>query len=147
MLDGLNASLAFYTQALDVRGRRQEVLAANVANSDTPNYKARDFDFKAELDRAMGSNAPAGSGGPGGPGGLALRTTAAGHIAGQAPGVSTGAATLEYRNPIQPSLDGNTVDMNVERVEFMENAVHYQANLQILGNQLKGLKSAMQPER
>jgi len=141
MLDGLNASLAFYTQALDLRGRRQEVLAANVANSDTPNYKARDFDFKAELDRAMGS---AGSGGPGG---LALRTTAAGHIAGQAPGVSTGAATLEYRNPIQPSLDGNTVDMNVERVEFMENAVHYQANLQILGSQLKGLKSAMQPER
>ncbi|GAB3671590.1 flagellar basal body rod protein FlgB [Salinisphaera aquimarina] len=141
MLDRLNASLAFYKQALDLRGQRQEVLAANIANSDTPNYKARDFDFKSELDRAMGSNAPAG------PNALTLRTTAAGHIAGQAQGLSAGAAKLEYRNATQPSLDGNTVDMNVERVEFMENAVHYQANLQILGSQLKSLKSAMQPER
>ncbi|MES1923792.1 flagellar basal body rod protein FlgB [Salinisphaera sp. T31B1] len=141
MLDRLNASLAFYKQALDLRGQRQEVLAANIANSDTPNYKARDFDFKAALDRAMGDNAPAG--GPA----LGLRTTSTGHMAARAAGPAADGPMLEYRNPSQPSLDGNTVDMNAERVEFMENAVHYQANLQILGSQLKGLKSAMQPER
>ena len=78
---------------------------------------------------------------------MPLATTAAGHMGPQAPG-SVGAGTeLAYRNASQPSLDGNTVDMDVERVEFMDNAVHYRANLQILGNQIKSLRSAMQPER
>lgn len=141
MLDRLEASLSFYKQALDLRDRRQGVLAANIANTDTPGYKARDFDFKAELNRVLEA-AP----GAGAAGGLAMQTTATGHIGGNAPGSIEG-TQLAYRNAAQPSLDGNTVDMDVERVEFMNNAVHYRANLQILGSQIKGLRAAMQPER
>ncbi len=140
MLDRLNASLNFYQQALDVRSQRQEVLAANIANADTPGYKARDFDFQAELDRVLSQGPAAGSGG------LSLRTTAEGHIQGSA-AAGAGALDLAYRRSAQPSLDGNTVDMDVERVEFIQNAIHYQANLQILGNKVKGLKAAMQPVR
>lgn len=138
MLDRLNASMSFYQTALDLRARRHEVLASNIANADTPGYKARDFDFKAELSRAL-------SQGPGRAGGLELKTTAPEHIAASAPAAS--GVDLKYRVPAQPSLDGNTVDMNMERVEFIQNAIHYQANLQILGNRIKGLKAAMQPPR
>ena len=140
MLDRLEASLSFYKNALDLRDKRQDVLSANIANSDTPGYKARDFDFRAELDRVLGSagnNAtPA----------VPLKTTSAGHMSAASPGSIDG-TQLAYRNAYQPSLDGNTVDMDVERVEFMNNAVHYRANLQILGSQIKGLRAAMQPER
>jgi len=141
MLDRLDASLSFYKQALDMRDRRQDVLAANIANADTPDYKARDFDFRAELDRVLGAS-PNSSGAPG----MGLNTTTPGHIGAAAPN-SVDGTTMAYRNATQPSLDGNTVDMDVERVEFMNNAVHYRANLQILGNQIKSLRAAMQPER
>ena len=141
MLDRLEASLSFYKQALDLRDRRQDVLAANIANADTPAYKARDFDFRAELDRVMGAT-PGNNGTPA----VKLEATAPGHMAAAAPGSVEG-TTLAYRNAGQPSLDGNTVDMDVERVEFMNNAVHYRANLQILGAQIKSLRAAMQPER
>ncbi len=140
MLDRLNASMNFYQQALDVRGQRQEVLSANIANADTPGYKARDFDFRSELDRALDQGPAAGAGG------LSLNTTAEGHINGGAPGRAA-VMDLAYRNAAQPSLDGNTVDMDVERAQFIQNAIHYQANLQILGNKIKGLKAAMQPVR
>jgi flagellar basal-body rod protein FlgB len=141
MLDRLEASLGFYKQALDLRDRRQDVLATNIANADTPAYKARDFDFRAELDRVLGST-PGTNGTPA----VALEATARGHMAANAPGSVEG-TQLAYRNAGQPSLDGNTVDMDVERVEFMNNAVHYRANLQILGAQIKSLRAAMQPER
>ena len=141
MLDRLNASLSFYQNALDLRGQRQDVLASNIANSDTPGYKARDFDFKSALDRAVGAQ---GSGA----GNVSLATTAPGHIGTSAHvGQSVAGEKLAYRNPSQPSLDGNTVDMDMERVAFMDNTIHYQANLQILGKQIKGLRAAMQPER
>ena len=141
MLDRLEASLSFYKNALDLRDKRQDVLAANIANADTPNYKARDFDFRAELNRAIGASSGATGNG------MPLATTAAGHMGPQAPSRVGAGTELAYRNASQPSLDGNTVDMDVERVEFMDNAVHYRANLQILGNQIKSLRSAMQPER
>lgn len=139
MIDKLNASLNFYQQALSLRANRQEVLSANIANADTPDYKARDFDFTAELDRALDQGRVAQ------PGGLSLKTTSARHMNASAAG-SSGVQELAYRIPAQPSLDGNTVDMDMERVNFADNAVHYQADLQILGNKIKGLKTAMQPE-
>ena len=74
MLDRLEASLSFYKQALDLRDRRQDVLATNIANADTPAYKARDFDFRAELDRVLGST-PGTNGTPA----VALEATARGH--------------------------------------------------------------------
>lgn len=142
MIDRLTQSLNFYSQALNLRAERQKVLASNIANSDTPGYKARDFDFAAALHDAVdGQQMQAQR-----QGGLALATTEPGHIAGQGPSTSTiGGVDLAYRNPTQPSLDGNTVDMNAERVQFMDNSLHYRADLQILGGQIKGLKSAMAP--
>lgn len=138
MIDRLTESLNFYGQALDLRAERQKVLASNIANSDTPGYKARDFDFDSALKAAV-ENQNSGEG-------LALATTHAGHITGHSAAPAAG-VELAYRNPNQPSLDGNTVNMNAERVQFMDNSVHYRADLQILGSQIKGLKSAMGPAR
>ena len=146
LIDRLEQSLNFHSQALHLRAERQQVLASNIANSDTPHYKARDFDFSAAL-----ASAEAGQKG-GGPGGAqVLATTQRGHMGGSGTG-SDGAdrvlqTGLAYRNPTQPSLDGNTVDMDVERVQFLDNALHYRTNLQLLGKQIKGLKRVMDPVR
>ena len=137
MIDRLAAALQFDQEALNLRHQRQQVLANNIANADTPNFKARDFDFASELSRAMDSGRPAG-------GGLSLSTTAAGHIAGGSGSAPVG--DLLYRVPAQPSLDGNTVDMDVERTRFADNSVRYQAALTMLNGRIQGLKSAMQPE-
>ncbi|MFP1679523.1 flagellar basal body rod protein FlgB [Alloalcanivorax sp. C16-2] len=136
MIDRLAAALNYDQEALGLRHQRQQVLANNIANADTPNFKARDFDFGRELSRAMDNG--------GGEGGLALRTTAVGHI--PARGRASAVGDLLYRVPAQPSLDGNTVDMDVERVRFADNAVRYQAALSLLNGRIQGLKSAMQSE-
>ncbi len=120
MIDKLDGALRFHQEALNLRAERQKVLASNIANADTPNYKARDFDFSAELSRAMQQGRP-------GDGGLALARTSGQHIAAQAP--TSAGRDLLYRIPDQPSLDGNTVDMNRERAQFADNAVRYQAGL------------------
>ena len=118
MLNKIDKELAFVQSALNLRARRQEILASNLANADTPNYKARDLDFATALRGAMGA-----AGGMGGP--LALNRTQSGHLDG-ANGGGNGAANLMYRGAVQPSLDGNTVDMDVERAHFADNALHYQ---------------------
>jgi len=137
MIDKLGDALRFQQEALSLRAERQKVLASNIANADTPNYKARDFDFSAELSRVMQQ-------GRSGDGGLELARTSGQHIAAQAP-VSAGRDLL-YRIPDQPSLDGNTVDMNRERAQFADNSIRYQAALTIMNRQIQGLKTAMQPE-
>ena len=137
MIDRLAAALQFDQEALNLRHQRQQVLANNIANADTPNFKARDFDFASELSRAMDSGRPA-------EGGLSLSTTADGHIAGGSGSAPVG--DLLYRVPDQPSLDGNTVNMDVERTRFADNSVRYQAALTMLNGRIQGLKSAMQPE-
>ena len=138
MIDKLAGYLDYHQEALGLRHERQKVLANNIANADTPNYKARDFDFSAELDRAMQS-------GGGREGGLSLATTSERHIPAQAPG-GGGVHDLLYRVPEQPSLDGNTVDMDRERAAFADNALRYQANTTILTRKIQGIKGAMQPE-
>ena len=137
MIDRLAAALQFDQEALNLRHQRQQVLANDIANADTPNFKAQDFDFASELSRAMDSGRPA-------EGGLSLSPTAAGHIAGGSGSAPVG--DLLYRVPAQPSLDGNTVDMDVERTRFADNSVRYQAALTMLNGRIQGLKSAMQPE-
>ncbi|WP_457807988.1 flagellar basal body rod protein FlgB [Kushneria sp. EE4] len=139
MIDRLNASLNVMQQSLNLRAERQEVLSANIANADTPGYKARDFDFKSELDRVVNQGRAEGQSG------LSLSMTSSRHIPAQAGG-SVGGIDMLYRNPTQPSLDGNTVDMDMERVNFADNAVHYQADVQFLTSRLQGLKNAMQRE-
>lgn len=128
----LDAHLGVHADALKVRSQRAELIARNLANADTPNFKARDLDFRAALGAAGG----AGSG-------VQLATTAAGHIGarGGADGVSD--AALKYRSPLAPSLDGNTVDVQVEQAAFAENAVRYQATLTFLNSRLRGLMTAI----
>ncbi|TVP45449.1 MAG: flagellar basal body rod protein FlgB [Halomonas sp.] len=144
MIDQLESAFNYHQRALGLRQARHEVLASNIANADTPNYKARDIDFASELKKAVdGTQGVAGSAG----GGLALARTAGNHIAGEGRAWSgAGSADLLYRIPDQPSLDGNTVDMDRERTQFADNALRYQAGLTILNSRIQGLKSAMQPE-
>ncbi len=113
MLDRIDKELAFVRTALNLRAQRQEVLAANIANADTPHYKARDIDFAAALRSAMGA-----AGGP-----LDLARTSPRHLDGAGGAVQ---AALKYRGAVQPSLDGNTVDPDIERAHFSENVIHYQ---------------------
>ena len=114
MLSKIDQEIAFIHSALNLRARRQEVLAGNIANADTPNFKARDLDFSSALNQAMGA---AG-------GSLALKRTSERHLDAGTSGMPAG--LLKYRSAVQPSLDGNTVDMDVERAHFTENSLHYQ---------------------
>jgi flagellar basal-body rod protein FlgB len=128
----IDAHLGVHAQALAVRGRRNEMIADNMANADTPDYKARDLDFRAAL--AAAAN--------GGGGGVSLETTRGNHIAGAAgPGSVDGA--VKYRVPLAPSIDGNTVDPQVEQAAFAENSVRYQATLTFLNSRLRGLMTAI----
>jgi flagellar basal-body rod protein FlgB len=128
----LNKHLGVHAAALNLRSQRTEVLAANLANADTPGYRARDIDFKSALAAAAGSNAP----------GVQLKTTRPGHIgAGTANGLP--AAELKYRTPLAPSLDGNTVDAQLEQSAFAENTVRYQATLSFLSSKFRGLMTAI----
>ncbi|HDZ47878.1 hypothetical protein LCGC14_0150930 [marine sediment metagenome] len=144
MIDQLESAFNYHQKALGLRQARHEVLASNIANADTPNYKARDIDFASELKKAVdGTPGTASNAG----GGLTLARTSGNHIAGEGPAWrGVGSADLLYRIPDQPSLDGNTVDMDRERTQFADNAVRYQAGLTILNSRIQGLKNAMQPE-
>jgi len=134
MLNRLDDMLNFHTEALRVRDQRQQVLASNIANADTPTYKARDLDFRTALQGALKGASVTGSAG--------LATTAPGHLPGK-PGLAAEAGLL-YRTPAQGSVDGNTVDMDAERAAFADNTVHYEFNLTRLGQQIKGMLAAIQ---
>lgn len=143
MIDQLESAFNYHQQALGLRQARHEVLAANIANADTPNYKARDIDFASELKKAV----EGGASQQGNNGGLTLSRTSERHMAGTGPTwQGAGSTELLYRIPDQPSLDGNTVDMDRERTQFADNAVRYQAALTIMNRRIQGLKNAMQPE-
>lgn len=132
----LDSYVGIHAQALQVRSQRSELIARNLANADTPDYKAQDLDFRAALSQA-------GSGGAS----LSLATTQAGHqaAAANAAGLSdpATAGALKYRNPLAPSLDGNTVDVQMEQGAFAENALRFQATLTFLNSRLRGLMTAI----
>ncbi len=134
MISRLDQEMSFNQKALNLRAYRQELLASNIANADTPNYKARDIDFKAALDGALGKTQG---------GALALAQTAPGHLA--AAGTNSFGAAVKFRDEQQASLDGNTVSMDVERAAFAENAIHMEAMLSFVNNQFKMLNNALQP--
>ncbi|HTB66944.1 MAG TPA: flagellar basal body rod protein FlgB [Steroidobacteraceae bacterium] len=127
---GLDSYLGVHADALKVQTQRMDVLANNLANVDTPGYKARDIDFRTAL---------AAAGSP--EGGLTLSTTDAKDIASTA--TAEGGAALKYRVPLQPSLDGNTVDSQQEQAAFADNTVHYQATLTFLSMRLHNLLTAI----
>jgi flagellar basal-body rod protein FlgB len=138
----LDDYLNFNQTALNVRSQRQQLLASNIANADTPNYKARDIDFASTLKNKLKATqstsvAPVP--------GVALAQTSPMHLAGK-PHVSNTSAdnTALYRTVDQPSIDGNTVDMDVERNQFADNGLHYEATVTAVNGQLKGLLSVIQ---
>jgi flagellar basal-body rod protein FlgB len=127
-------ALGIHEQALMLRGKRTQVLANNLVNADTPNFKARDFDFKTVMQSqvaATGANS------------AMMRSTHSRHIA-QMGTVSN--PQLMYRTPLQPSLDGNTVDEQVEMSRFAKNSMDFQASFQFLNGRFKGLKNAIRGE-
>ncbi len=127
-MNKLDELLNFNHQALNLRAYRQQVLASNIANGDTPGYKARDIDFKSALAAAT------------------AQPTAAGDPSATASQKDTAAADpdLLFRNMLQPSIDGNTVDMDVERAQFAENTVHYESNIAALTHHIRMMLAAIQ---
>ncbi len=123
-------ALGIHPQAMMLRARRAELLAANLANADTPNYQARDIDFRTVL-----SN----QGDAGG-----LTATHSSHMSGGIEDLM--GAELMYRVPQQPSLDQNTVDVDAERARFVDNSMRYQASLRFLDGRFSGLKAALRGE-
>ena len=128
-MDTIKDQLSFYSKALQLRGKRNNILASNIANAATPNYKARDVDFEVELARSLNE-------GP-------LKTSNSSHIALTSkylPG------KVQYRDPLNPSMDGNTVELSVEQMEFAENSIRYQTTLNFINSKLTGLMSAIRGE-
>lgn len=134
MLNGLDDFLAPRMAALGLRAQRMETLASNIANADTPGYKARDFDFASALQSALTRSATGNQS-------VALNRTSPRHLQGGHHG--GGVVNLQYRIPPQASVDGNTVDLDTELGNFSDNAIHYQADLTFMSNQLRSLSQAI----
>ena len=131
MSSTLDALFRFTQDALTLRGYRQQVLASNIANADTPGYRARDIDFKSALENAAAVRA------------VGKENTAAPLPARREDAAPLGAQLL-YRTALQPSIDNNTVDLDVERAQFADNAVRYEANLMFVSSQVKSMLAAIQ---
>ena len=128
-MSNIKEYLGFHSSALSLRAKRNDILASNIANAATPNYKARDINFATEMKKANRI------------GQLAVTDTS--HI--KVFSSSIGNKTL-YRDPINPSLDGNTVELSVEQMEFSENVMKYQTTLTFLNKKISGLMSAIRGE-
>lgn len=133
MISKLDQHFEFNAQALKLRSYRQQLIASNIANADTPNYKAVDIDFERELKRVSKKQ----------PGTITLAATNPGHM--QAATGNPYNAKVMYRNITQPNIDGNTVNMDEERAKFAENALRYEFTTSRLNGQIKGLIAAIQP--
>ena len=135
----LDSYLGVHAAALKLRERRTELLATNLANADTPGYKARDIDFRG----AMAAVGTATGSAPSAP----LTATRPGHFGTSAADNTKGSlsteAFLKYRTPLAPSLDGNTVDAQLEQASFADNAVRYQATLSFLSGKFRSLMTAI----
>lgn len=132
MTDRIDALLQVKRTALNARVYRQELLASNIANADTPNYKARDIDFKGALEGALAGRTE---------GSLNLARTSARHLGSESSQAFGGAA--KYRTEFQPNVDGNTVNMDVERAAFADNAIQMEAMLTFIRGDLSTLQMAM----
>jgi flagellar basal-body rod protein FlgB len=130
-MNKLDDYMRFHELALSVRGQRQQLLASNIANADTPNYKARDIDFNAVMNSAVGK---AGAS-------VGLEKSSSEHLSGSA---AVAGVTPQYRKEVQGNVDGNTVDMDVERNAFTDNALRYEASLTVINMQIKSLLAAIQ---
>ncbi|MCX4187351.1 flagellar basal body rod protein FlgB [Methylophaga sp. OBS4] len=130
-----DSALGIHADALRLRSQRAELLATNLANADTPEFKARDIDFKTALSMASAGQTSGH-----------IQTTHQNHISTNAGGSDMMLTQAQYRVAVQDSLDGNTVDEQIEQAQFMQNAVQYQASLEFLGARFQGLSKAIKGE-
>ena len=126
---GIKQYLEIHSAALGLRNKKNEIIASNIANAATPNYKARDLDFNSEMSRHLKSGN--------------LTTTSDKHFSLMRPVSHKG---VSYREPLQQSLDGNTVELAVEQMEFSENSIKYSTTLSFLNSKISGLMSAIRGE-
>lgn len=136
MIGKLDNYLRFNETALSLRSQRQELLASNIANADTPNFKARDIDFASAMQGALSR-----AGNPANP--LAATNTRHQQPAADGKALPDGTPVL-YRGVVQGAVDGNTVDMDVERNQFADNALRYEAGITMINHQIRGLLAAIQ---
>jgi flagellar basal-body rod protein FlgB len=130
----IDDAIGIHAQALRLRSRRAEILASNIANADTPNYKSRDIDFRSLLNEQNDELFQAGQ----------LKVTHVNHIPLEKMSVDSG--EVMYRVPLQPSLDGNTVDVQVEQAKYAENSMQYLASLNFASGSIKSLLTAIRGE-
>lgn len=133
MVSKIDNALQFNRTVLNLRSARQELIASNIANVDTPNYKAKDIDFAKTLQGAMSGNGAK----------LQMAGTVPHHLI-SGTGESVMGAPVMFRNVLQPSADGNTVDMDVERAQFADNALRYEASVKFVDNQIRNVLTALQ---
>ena len=126
---GIKQYLEIHSAALSLRNKKNEIIASNIANAATPNYKARDLDFKSEMSRHLKTGN--------------LTTTNEKHFSLMRPVSHKG---VSFRAPLQQSLDGNTVELAVEQMEFSENSIRYSSTLSFLNSIIAGVMSAIRGE-
>lgn len=136
MTTEIDRMFSLHSAALSTRGYRGQVLASNIANADTPGYQARDVDFKAALAEAAGAQNAQQT--------AAMARTSSRHMSAGGANGSTSAGPLVYRTVTQASIDNNTVDVNVERAQFADNAMRYEASLTFINAKIKSLMTAIQ---
>ena len=132
MSDRIDDLFRFQQNALALRAERQQVLASNIANADTPNYKARDIDFRSALSVAMSG------------GSASLSASYDNHLPAGSADMTRSGQPLLFRIPHQDSIDGNTVELDAERAQFADNAVRYEAGLSDVSAKIKGLLAVIQ---
>lgn len=128
-MKSIQSHLQLHSEALALRSKRNEILASNIANAATPNFKAKDLDFSSMLNAKMGIGD--------------LITNDVRHLNSVSTSINDG---VGFRQNITPSMDGNTVELHVEQMQFSENVMRYQASLEFLNRKLTGLKSAIKGE-
>jgi flagellar basal-body rod protein FlgB len=131
----LDKAFGILPASIRLQDRRTELLASNLANADTPNYKSRDYDFRGTLAAIEGRGQ-----------GLNLVRTQSNHLSLPGPLDANAIPDMLYRIPAQPALDGNTVDPQLERAAFAENAMHYQSTLEFLNRRVSSIRAALRKE-
>ena len=128
-MDSIKNQLSFYGSSLQLRGERNNIIASNIANAATPNYKARDISFEDEINKASNNGS--------------MKSTHDNHIAYNS-GNSFNEAS--YREPLVIALDGNTVELAVEQMQFSENTMRYQTTVNFLNGKIQKIMSAIRGE-
>ena len=128
-MDSIKKQLTFFGSALNIRNKRNDIIASNIANAATPNYKARDINFLDEFKKVTNTGE--------------IKITHSNHIPTKNYNISGKAF---YRDPIIASLDGNTVELSVEQMQFAENTMKYQTTLKFLNGKITKMLSAIRGE-